>query len=449
MNITRRGFLGGCSAAIAAMAGSRISQMAFAAEPSSASRNTLVVLFLRGGWDALNLAAPVSDRNYQEARTILALNERTVPNPEDRLVLTNPLPGAEFWLHPAARPLAEIYAQGDLAIVHATGLTNGTRSHFDAMDYIELGTPTNTQTASGWLTRHLTSIGAVNNTNGLSAVALGSSLPTSLRSALAAVSMTSSGDFDLSGNRTLRDRQKAALRQLYAGTTPLHRSGSSTLDIINFLATNRPPNPDPDPYPVTNSLARSLRTIAQLIKMEMGLQVVGVDYGGWDHHARQDFFFPNNVGALATALAAFYNDLSAFRDRVVVVVMSEFGRRLKENASSGTDHGYGGAMLVMGGAVRGGRMYGDWPGLAKEQLNRNVDLEITTDYRVVLGELLVHQFGNTKLGQVFPGLTEELYARQVRGLVSDPSAQPSIDFTPGDTGNGANRVYLPLIRSTP
>ncbi len=446
MKLSRRRFLVGCSSAIAAMAGARIGNLAFA-QPGDTSRcDMLVVVFLRGGCDALNLVAPQSADEYQNSRPGLALNNTTVPNAAERLVLSNGLAGAEFWLHPAAADLYELYQQGVLAIVHACGLTNGTRSHFDAMDFMERGTPTNKLTSSGWLARHLSSSGVGSADGRLPAIAGSASVPTALLGASEALAIRQPGSFDLSGDWRYRDEQKRILRSVYNGSTPLHREGLNALNTIEQLSGATLPEPDPGIYTSDSSLESSFKAIAQLIKMDIGLQVATIDYGGWDTHDEQERVFPTRVGDLAGSLQSFYNDLSAYHNRLTLVVMSEFGRRLTKNASDGTDHGYGGLMLVLGGNVRGGRMYGAWPGLAKEQLNKRVDLEVTTDYRVVLGEILANRLQNPQLGQVFPGLNADLYNAQVRGIVSDPAAQPRIDFTPASLG-ATTDVYLPLVQN--
>lgn len=410
MKLNRRTFLTGCSAAIAALAGGRVSGLSFANANSSTQPNMLVVVSLRGGCDGLNLVAPIDDPNYVAARN----SELRVST--QGLQLANPLDGLDFRLHPAARGLHELYGSNALAIVHACGLTNGTRSHFEAIEYMERGTPTERRTASGWLTRYLAQQGAASGL--LPAVATTASLPIALNSSSQAVAVPQIGEFGLwSEEGEVRKRHEAALQQLYQGEHPLHRAGARTLNAVQTLAANVPRNEWGEPLPYeaegaieypadgnAEELSVALQTVAQLIKLDMGLQVATVDYGGWDTHEQQAEFFPYLVEGLAQALHAFYNDLARYHNRLTVVVLSEFGRRLHANASSGTDHGYGNVLLVLGGKVNGGQMYGTWPGLATEQLDDGADLAITTDYRTVLSEVLAQHMAAANVQQVFPGL---------------------------------------------
>ncbi len=411
MNVSRRGFLVGCSSAIAAMAGGSVGQLLFApTSAEAAGSDILVVLFLRGGCDALSLVAPTNDSDYNALRPQLRLRD----SGDDRaLLLKNPADGAAgFGLHSKAAPLKEIYDSNNLAIVHACGLTNGTRSHFDAMDYIERGTPESKNTATGWLTRHLT----VMRPDGIiPAAASSAEIPTSLLTSTYAAAIGGSvNDFRLGGHWKYGKQINGVLETLYnGGDSSVHRAGQGTLQALSLVDSRLPKDNDGNPLPYTpagnadypdGSLGESLQTIAQLIKLDVGLQVATVDFGGWDTHDAQTYVFPRRVEELARALAAFYNDTATYRSRLTVVVMSEFGRRLRENNNGGTDHGHGGVMLLLGGNVNGGRMHGVWPGLASEQLDRGVDLRVATDYRQVLSEVLVRRTGNADLGVVFPGL---------------------------------------------
>jgi uncharacterized protein (DUF1501 family) len=437
VDFSRRDFLIGCSAAIAAMGGGRIGHLAFASPTDSTERDILVFVFLRGGCDSLNLVAPTSDGDYINARP----NLRVRPDGTNAgWAIGNALPGADFRWHRSAAGLRDLYDGGALAIVHACGLTNGTRSHFDAMDYIERGTPTSKTTASGWITRHLRSIGADGGiSTELPAVSASGSIPASMLGSSSAVGVSGVTSFNIQGSYRYGESQQAALRRFYSlGDTPMHDSGIATLDTIDRL-NSTPPSPDIEfPAGTPGDLQNALRTIAQLIRMDVGLQVATVDYGGWDTHEQQENPFTARVDGLSRALYTFYNYIYAYHSRITIVVMSEFGRRLKANNTGGTDHGHGGVMLVIGGQVRGGKMYGSWPGLAKEQLDNDVDLAVTTDYRVVLAEILINRLGNPALGQVFPGMDASLYQPLNLVFTSFTSLQP--DFT-----GGGRSLYLPVI----
>lgn len=404
MTLTRREFVTGCCAGIAALAGTRVDSLAFGDAKDTSRRDLLVVIFLRGGFDGLSLVAPTDDRSYVAARG----GDLRVANRGDHagLPLNNALAPLDFRLHPKAAPLRELYDSKALAIVHACGLTNGTRSHFDAMDLMERGTPDHSQKSlsSGWLTRHLTTT----RPDGVfPAVGIGG-IPDSLLGSTQAVGMSDVGSFGLWADAGV----ETALRRIYSDGSALHVAGSTTLRALEVLAKKMPVDQAGNAlpylpekgvaYPATG-LSASLQAVAQLIKMDLGLQVATLDYGGWDTHQAQASIFPSLVEELSAALAAFYNDLPRHRNRLTVVVMSEFGRRLKPNESGGTDHGHGNVMLVLGGNVNGGRMYGAWPGLATEQLDNGVDLAVTTDYRTVLSEIVVRRLANPEIGKVFPG----------------------------------------------
>ncbi|MFZ5902773.1 MAG: DUF1501 domain-containing protein [Chloroflexota bacterium] len=396
--ISRRQFMQGCSAAIAAMAGARLTNVAFAAQDSPA--DTLVVVFLRGGWDALNVVPPLAgnDRGfYEKARPGLKI-------PDNMLLPLND----QFGLHPALNPLYDLYQQGHLGIVHAVGLNFDTRSHFDAMEYIELGTPGSKATTSGWITRHLQT--APGGTSGLLPAIAAPSQPTALLGATVTVSMSSVSDFTQWDNGLLAEQQ-AALRRLYNGDTLLHQVGLRTLDAVQAVApvAEAEYRPSNGARYEEDELGTQLKTVAQMIKMDAGLKVATVDFGGWDMHeyeswSADDGWMPNQLRSLGSNLANFYLDLdSGYTNKLSVVVISEFGRRLAQNDSQGTDHGHGSVMLALGGAVNGGQVYSAWPGLHNDQLYDHADLAVTTDYRQVLGELLVNRLGNPNVGEVFPG----------------------------------------------
>ena len=404
--MNRREFVVGCSAAITAMAGSQIESFAFSPEPN-AQKDIFVFVFLRGGCDALNLIAPVDDKNYAAARP--AQLRVTESGKNQGLRLKNGLNNQDFRLHNKAKALHELYNSNNLAVIHACGLANGTRSHFDAMDMIERGINQKKNSTDGWLTRYLKTAQLEGM---LPAVAAETNLPKSFVGSNIAVSIKNLNDFKVNGD----PRLQGILKTMYQGDTLLHETAQNTIATLQYInqkiakdGKGRPKKYKPSngaKYPQgwkDGGLGKSLQTIAQIIKMDVGLQVATVSFGGWDTHENQAWHFPRKTEGLSQALAAFYNDVSKYHKRLTVLVMSEFGRRLKANKSNGTDHGHGGIALALGGNVKGGKMYGVWPGLATEQLDKRVDLDVTTDYRTVLSEVLQKRMGSNQLNQIFPG----------------------------------------------
>ena len=391
--LTRRNFLQGCSAAIAAMAGARLTNVAFAQQDSPT--DTLVVVFLRGGWDALNVVPPIGgdDRGfYETARPDIKIS--------DLLQLND-----QFGMHPALAPLHGLYQDGKMAVVHAVGLNYDTRSHFDAQEFIELGTPGTKNTTSGWITRHLQS----NSVSSILPALSTSGAPSSLLNFVPTVNLNDPGDFSQWDNGLVQSQQ-AALRQLYSGETLLHRAGMRTLESMNIVSplVEQEYQPSNGASYGDNELGNQLKTVARMIKLNAGLRVATVDYGGWDTHEYETDgnggYIANMLGDLASGLSNFYLDLdSGYNDRLSVVVISEFGRRLVQNEAYGTDHGHGSVMFTLGGGVNGGQVYGAWPGLHNDQLYDHADLAITTDYRQVMSELLTRRLGESNISNVFPG----------------------------------------------
>jgi len=398
----RRDFIKGCAAGLGLVATTRLRMMAAPFLPVDGSNQIFVLIFLRGGCDGLGLVAPASDQVYQDARPpALKVMDR---GKEAGLLLDNGLAGEGFRLHPKARALHELYEQGDLAILHACGLPNGTRSHFEAMELIERGLLKKSGRAEGWMARYFNAMAP----EGLiPAAATSGNLPAAMQGYGKAASLSKLEDFNLLDFV----RKPDLLRKWYGKSDLLGQAATSTLDTIRYVQQELV-SPQgrkimdqegayPDEWP-GEELSNSLQTLAQMIKLDLGVQIGQVDFDGWDTHEHQQYHFPNRVEALSEAIAAFYNDLHAYHDRLTVLVMSEFGRRLRANRSSGTDHGYGNMMMVLGNKVKGGRMYGRWPGLAPYQLDKGVDLAITTDYRQVLGEILAQRMELGSVGKVFP-----------------------------------------------
>jgi len=441
--ISRRHFLMGCSAAIAALAGSRITHLAFAA--NGGAPEALIVLFLRGGWDGLNVVPPIAvsaDRGiYETSRPTLKIPTSGVGaalNLDDF-----------FGLHPSMAPLLSLYQAQKMAVIHAAGLVYDTRSHFDAMQFMELGTPGVKTTNTGWLTRYLETL-SLSNIGALPALSAGSNRAASLLGYSDAISMTSPSSFHVGGSSTYRAQQTNALRNMYGATADwLDAAGRETVQTIDLIQSKGITNYTPANgalYP-TGSFGDNLKVIAQMLKADVGLTTATVDLGGWDTHENQGqaqsatSYMSTLLNTLASGLKALYTDLdgcgaSDYASRTTIVVMSEFGRRLKENASRGTDHGHGNVMLVLGNNVKGGQVYGTWAGLGNGQLYQNSDLAVTTDYRRVLSEILARRLGRStpQLNSIFPNYTQEAPLDfMVDGYVAPPAPA------------GPYSLYLPVI----
>jgi uncharacterized protein (DUF1501 family) len=406
---TRRDFLKACAAAGAFAPGLGLGRLAFAADGPAPP--LLVLVFQRGGCDGLNLVGPANEKAYVEARPpeLRVLDGGERPG----LALANGLAdGIDFRLHPEAAPLFELYQGGRLAVLHACGLQNATRSHFEAQDLIERGVVSvadYARTDTGWLTRYLATLGegaAAGRIAALSANAGVSAALARFDDALAAPDLA--GGLPLAGGR----EAAAVLGRLYppGATDPVRRAGAGVLARSALVEARLPRLPDGRPAPYApagaaydnNGFTQGLQAIARLARMDVGLRVACIDHASWDTHDAQPGRFNALVGTLARGLAAFHQDMAAAGRPVRVVVMTEFGRRLRANRSQGTDHGHGSAMLVLGDGVRGGRMFGAWPGLDTPRLDQGVDLAATTDHRPVLAELLTLSGRDQAL--VFPGL---------------------------------------------
>lgn len=365
----------------------------------------LVVIFLRGGADGLSIVSPTGDKNYIAARPAALRVAAKGDTKGFRLKEANA--DAGFHWHGQAKGLSELYDAGELAVVHATGLADGTRSHFDAEDRMERAAPGGGSSAGGWLARWLK---AVKPQGILPALAIGPAAPDSLRGAMeVAVAQ------DLSGLRLAPGHgYSSQIRATLAKTlgqdallgAPVQRILQLSREIEAKAALDENGNLKPYAaavdYPQDNPLSEPLKSVAQATKMELGLRVTNVDFGGWDTHVNQAGEIAQQIRFLSSAVQAFWRDLGDRGGAVSVVVMSEFGRRLKSNESGGTDHGHGNIMLMLGPKVKGGRMYGDWPGLENDALDEGADLAITTDYRHVLAEMMQGHMGFADSGTLFP-----------------------------------------------
>jgi uncharacterized protein (DUF1501 family) len=366
----------------------------------------LVIVFLRGGADGLTLVSPTSDKNYLAARSRSLRVERK--GDAAGYALAEPIADIDFRLHPRLKAFQSLYAEKQLAIVHAAGLTHATRSHFEAEDYMERGTPGVKSTRSGWLARYLASLNAEGP---LPALAVGDAAPDSLLGAHETTVAHDLNDVRVAAGHGVRPaflkRIGEGLGQHVLFQQPIARllsvgaaiEAKSALDGDGNLVAYKPS--DKARYP-NNGLAARLRTVAQTIKLGLGLRVATVDFGGWDTHVDQAGQIGDLMEEFSGAIAAFWRDLGPMQEQVTVIGMSEFGRRLKSNESGGTDHGHGNAMFVLGEGILGGRMHGKWPGLENDALDVGADLAITTDYRDVLAEVLVRRMKLADAASVFP-----------------------------------------------
>jgi uncharacterized protein (DUF1501 family) len=373
--------------------------LARAALAGRATNKRLVVLFQRGAADGLNLVVPHGERAYYALRPSINIPKKEVID----------LDGF-FGLHPSMSALHPLWEQKHLAIVPAAGSPDPTRSHFEAQDYMESGTPGLKSTLDGWLNRALCALPAPTSKSAVRAISLGHSLPRTLSGGQAAVAVNNVADFGV-GRRTPNAGPAAnSFEVMYQQSvdTVLHGTGKETLEAVKMLKSADPAHYKPTPganYP-PGHFGDSLKQQAQLIKANLGVQVTFADIGGWDHHVNEGGTqgqIANIAGQFAGAMAAFWTDLGDLREETVVVTMSEFGRAARENGNRGTDHGHANAMFVLGSAVKGGRISGRWPGLEQPQLHEGRDLAVTTDFRQVLGELVTRHMGAPQLGSVFPG----------------------------------------------
>jgi len=388
-----------------------LQRLVFGAEANAG--RMLVVLHLRGGCDGLNLLSPASDPEFIAARSS---DLRVLAEGADagRVIPHATSPTVEFRLHSSAGALADLCDAKHLAFVHAAGLTDTTRSHFVATDMIEHGVADGAalnRSTSGWLARAMQSEPASGLVRGVSTSAAPSGAWLGDTQAISVADLAN-GLTAPGGSQT-----EQVLDRLYGGGAGdvVRSAGRITLDSMHSIDSRLkrdahgkvvPYAPEARVnYDAAFELGRPLKTLAQLVKMDLGLQAATVDLGGWDTHEYQQGRFKNQVERLSQGLGAFYNDMARYQNRLVVVVVTEFGRRLRSNRSNGTDHGRGSVMMVLGGRVAGGSIYGRWPGLKSEQLEEGVDLAVVNDYRQGLTEVLSHWRGDATPQDVFPGFS--------------------------------------------
>ncbi len=407
----------------------RSSVLAAETRKSSGGRRVLVCLFQRGAADGLSMVVPYGDPDYYKLRNEIAL---AAPSRKSGAAGVLDLDG-RFGLHPALRPLHELYGAGELAVLHACGNPRATRSHFEAQDLMESGTADDRKLATGWLNRM---IGCCPEDaaqhSALRAVAMTSQMPRSLHGAEEALAIADLERFGVGGGA-------AAARAMYPGAMgaaksfediyesaagdALHgagRDGFAAMELLKKVDPRRYSPARGATYP-NGGFGKSLRQVAQLIKSDVGLEIAFVEMGGWDTHANQgaaNGVLATRLTELAGGLAALHKDLGEKMSDVLVLTMSEFGRTARQNGNRGTDHGHGTSFFALGGGVRGGRVLGDWPGLAADKLFEQRDLAITTDYRDFFAEACVRHMGvaEGELAKVFPG--HEASAKKFRGYLA-------------------------------
>ena len=373
----------------------------YAKDAPSARKKILIVIFQRGAVDGLNVVVPHAEPAYYSLRPSIA-----IPRPDGSPNAAIDLDG-HFGLHPSLNSLKPLWDRGQLAIVEAVGSPDPTRSHFDAQDYMESGTPGVKTTSGGWLNRAMK---PDPHPAPLRAIGFGPALPRSLQGANRALTVGNIRDFQV------RDSEmSAAFESMYGSSTDriLNGTARETFEAARIMQSLEaaPYTPANGARYPTSRLGDSLRQIARIVKADLGLEVAFADVGGWDTHVGEVGPQPH-TGRLANllrdfgdALAAFSQDMGDRMGDIALVTMSEFGRTVRENGNRGTDHGHANVMFVLGGGVRGGKVFGNWPGLAPEQLYQGRDLNVTTDFRAVLSELVTTHMGNREIATVFPGFT--------------------------------------------
>ena len=409
MSLTRRVFMkSGAMVVVGASAVPSFLTRSVLAQATTAQLQgkKLVVIFQRGAADGLNIVVPHREKTYYEQRPTIAIPQNQVID----------LDGF-FGLHPSMQSLKPLWDQGHLAMVHACGSPDPTRSHFDAQDFMESGTPGLAATPDGWLNRALAAEDAANPRHGKSAfraVALGTQLPRTLEGKVPAVAIGNLKDFNVGGQNPAAAPLSNSFQAMYdeSVNAVLHGTATETFEAVKMLKGTDSGKYTPAPganYP-NGAFANSLKQVAQLMKANLGVEAAFADIGGWDTHQNQGGVngqLPNRLKEFSESLAAFWTDMGDDAENLTLVTMSEFGRTVHQNGTGGTDHGHANVMFVLGGPVTGRKVYGKWPGMDKSQLYEERDLAITTDFRQVLGEAAFKTLGAKNLEIVFPGASQE------------------------------------------
>jgi len=405
MAVTRRFFLKSSGLALASFAAapSFLQRVAMGQSVAGKDRPIIIAIFQRGAADGVSMVVPFGDRSYAAARPQIAVPEPRGGNADASLDLDG-----FFALHPQLAPFKPIYAAGHLAIVHAVGSPDNTRSHFDAQDYMESGTPGTKSTSDGWLNRYLLAKKG-GKQSPFRAVAFSATMPRSLMGNAPAIAMTNIADFGVrSGQGGSQVAQSFEALYAEGATDMLYGTGKEAFEAVKMLKRANPQQyraANGASYPRT-PYGQALLQIAQLIKSDLGLEVAFTDIGGWDTHANQGASrgqLANRLREFSSGIAALYQDLGDRMRNVVILTMTEFGRTIRQNGSGGTDHGHASCLFALGGPVKGGKVYGKWPGLASDQLYDGRDLALTTDFRDVFAEVAARHMGATNLSAIFPG----------------------------------------------
>ncbi len=396
MKLSRRKFLQLTALGSASLAAPRL---AFSSEGNDRSDDIIISIFLRGAADGLNIVPPWGDPDYYRLRPNLAISE---PGDQDGTLALDDL----FGFHPGMVSLMPVYEQGDLAVIHACGSPSPSHSHFEAQDLMERGLEENTNEFNGWLGRYLDyrmddSFGVFH------AVAMGIAPPRTLAHQASSIAMPDIESFTLQFPTGEEEKIRTLLKELYSGDEMLDQASRDTLAAVDELALADPLRYAPEngaQYP-DSPFGRQMQAMGQLIRADLGLRAGALSLGGWDTHEGEAATLESLVPDLAGSLAAFHTDMGADMNHITVVVMTEFGRRAYENGSAGTDHGHGSFMLAMGSNVNGGQVFHQWPGLKDENLYGSGDLEVTTDYRQVLAEMIDRRTTGMPLDTLFPGFS--------------------------------------------
>jgi len=413
MAISRRYFLKNGGIAMLGMASLPSFLQRAVAATTAPGKKKMVVLFQRGAMDGLNVVVPFAEPNYYQLRPTIA-----VPAPSRRTSGAAIDLDGFFGLHPSLQPLQPLFQNGQLAIVHAVGSPDPTRSHFDAQDFMESGTPGVKSTEDGWLNRALQAA-PEEHASPFRAVAFGPYLPRTLSGSAPAVAVSDLKQFKLYGPQLTVE---GGFESMYAQTVDqaLRGVGHETFEAVDQLKKINPDSYQPEngaQYPPSR-FGKSLQEIAELFKADVGLEVAFLDSGGWDHHVAEggvEGQLANLLRDLGQGIAAFHQDMGDRMGDIVFVSMSEFGRTAHENGNRGTDHGHANCMFLMGGDIKGGKVYTRWPGMSEGQLHDGRDLAVTTDYRSVLGEIMTRHLGAPSLNAVFPGFAND--PRQFLGVI--------------------------------
>jgi uncharacterized protein (DUF1501 family) len=406
MSITRRVFLRNSALTVVGTAAvpSFLARAAWGAAEPAARAKRLVVIFQRGAADGLNIVVPHAEPQYYAMRPSIHIPRGDVLD----------LDGF-FGLHPSLAPFQPLWKQGHLAIVHAAGSPDPNRSHFDAQDFMESGTPGVKSTDDGWLNRSLRNLPHPSPKSPFEAIAMGASIPRILSGSEPAIAINNINDFSIGGRNSKASPTANTFEAMYDHSVDavLHGTGAETFDAVKMLKSVDSSKYQPAlgaDYP-KGRFGDSMRQLAQVIKANLGVQVAFADISGWDHHVNEGGTqgqIANVLRDFSQALTAFWIDLGDLGEDTVVVTMSEFGRTARENGNRGTDHGHANVMFVLGGPVKGGKVYGHWPGLDQSQLYEGRDLALTTDFRQVVGEAVWRHLGNRNLKEVFPGYENQV-----------------------------------------